>query len=64
MNQYPRIVYMGTPEISSYILEGLINNGYNIVGVIAQVDKPVGRKGLIQKVPTKIVAEKYNIPVY
>ena len=59
-----RIVYMGTPELSAEILEGLINHGYKIAGVIAQEDKPVGRKNVIQKVPTKVVAEKYQIPVY
>ena len=59
-----RIVYMGTPSLSSYILEGLINNGYNIVGLVSQEDKPVGRKGLIEPTPTKQIALKYNIPVF
>ena len=59
-----RIMYMGTPELSSEILEGLIQNGINIVAVVAQNDKPVGRKGIIMPVPTKVVASKYNIPVY
>ena len=55
---------MGTPSLSSYILEGLINNGYNIVGLVSQEDKPVGRKGLIEPTPTKQIALKYNIPVF
>lgn len=59
-----RILYMGTPELSSIILEGLIEHGYNIVGVVAQEDKPVGRKGIIEPVPTKKVANRYNIPVF
>lgn len=59
-----RIIYMGTPMMSAEILEYLIQDGFNIVAVIAQEDKPQGRKGLLQKVPTKVVAEKYNIPVY
>lgn len=59
-----RILFMGTPEIASYILEGLIINGYNIVGLVAQMDKPVGRKSIIELVPTKKVAIKYDIPVY
>lgn len=59
-----RILYMGTPELSAHILEGLINNGYNIIGVVAQLDKPVGRKNIIEPVPTKKVALKYNIPVF
>ena len=59
-----RIVYMGTPNMSAKILEYLIQDGFNIVGVIAQEDKPQGRKAILQKVPTKVVAEKYNIPVF
>ena len=64
MAKQTRILFMGTPEIASYILEGLIQNGYNIIGVVTQMDKPVGRKGIIEPVPTKKVAIKYNIPVY
>lgn len=59
-----RVLFMGTPEISATVLEGMILAGYNIVGLIAQPDRPVGRKNILQKVPTKVVAEKYNIPVY
>ena len=59
-----RIIFMGTPEISSRVLEGLISNGFNIVAVIAQPDRPVGRKKILTPVPTKVVATKYNIPVY
>ena len=59
-----RIIYMGTPMMSAKILESLIQDGFNIVALIAQEDKPQGRKGILEKVPTKVVAEKYNIPVY
>lgn len=59
-----RILYMGTPELSANILKGLLENNYNIVGLICQEDKPVGRKGIIEPVPTKKVAIEYNIPVY
>ncbi len=59
-----RILYMGTPEISAVTLKMLIEAGYNIVGLIAQVDKEVGRKHILEKVPTKVVAEEFNIPVY
>ncbi len=59
-----RIVYMGTPDISASVLEAMILDGYNIIGVIAQPDRPVGRKGLLEKVPTKVVAEAHNIPVF
>ena len=59
-----RLVFMGTPEISAYVFNKMIEDGYRFVGLVAQPDHPVGRKGLIEKVPTKVVAEKYNIPVF
>ena len=59
-----RILWLGTPLISAIVLEKLLKENYNIVGVVAQVDKPVGRKMKLEPVPTKVVANKYNIPVY
>jgi len=59
-----KILWLGTPKISAIVLERLIKDGYNIVGVIAQIDKPVGRKQILMPVPTKEIALKYNIPVY
>jgi len=59
-----RIIYMGTPQMSAELLEHLIASQYNIVGVVSQVDQKVGRKQLIQEVPTKLVARKYGIPVF
>lgn len=58
-----RIVFMGTPEISKKVLEDLIHDGYNIVGVIAQPDRPKGRKKELLPVPTKVVAMEHQIPV-
>ena len=59
-----RIVYMGTPEMSAQVLEALIQEGFKVVAVIAQEDRPVGRKAILTEVPTKIVAKQHNIPVY
>ena len=59
-----RIIYMGTPVFSQYILEKLILAGYNIVALISQPDRPIGRKRIIAPTPTKEIALKYNIPVY
>ena len=59
-----RIIFMGTPEISAKVLEGMILDGYQIVALIAQPDRPIGRKQILEAVPTKVVAEKYSIPVY
>lgn len=58
------LLFMGTPEISAFVFEQMILDGYHFVGLVAQPDHPVGRKGIIEKVPTKVIAEKYNIPVF
>lgn len=58
-----RIVFMGTPNFSVPILEALIEN-YEVVGVVTQPDKLVGRKRELVKTPVKKVAEKYGIPVF
>ncbi len=59
-----RILFMGTPRMSATILEHLILSKFNVVGVITNVDKPVGRDKKIVDTPVKEVAKKYNIPVY
>lgn len=59
-----RLIFMGTPSIASKVFDALINEGYNFVALIAQEDKPVGRKGILEPVPTKVVAQAHNIPVY
>ena len=59
-----KIVYMGTSEFSSKILEFLINEGVNIVGVVSQPDMEVGRKKKIEATPVKRVALAHNIEVF
>lgn len=59
-----KLIFMGTPKIAADVFEAMILDGYHFVALIAQPDKPVGRKATLEKVPTKIVAEKYNIPCY
>ena len=59
-----KLMFMGTPEISVSVFEAMILDGYHFVGLIAQPDRPIGRRGELEKVPTKVVAEKYGIPVF
>lgn len=59
-----RILFMGTPKISADLLEMLLKANFNIIGVIAQEDKEIDRKKRLIEVPTKVVAKKYNVPVY
>ena len=58
-----RIVFMGTPNFSVPILEALIEK-YEVVLVVTQPDKEVGRKRILTPSPIKEVALKHNIPVF
>ena len=58
-----KILFMGTPDFSVNVLNGLIDN-YDVVGVVTQPDKEVGRKKEIRPTPVKEVALKNNISVY
>ena len=46
-----RIVFMGTPDFAVPCLDILVNNGYQVVGIVTQPDKPVGRKQSELKAP-------------
>ena len=59
-----KIVFLGTPLFASCILEGLIANGYNVIAVVTQPDKLVGRKKVLTFSPVKEVAIKNNISVF
>ncbi len=59
-----RIVFLGTPNFARGILESLIINHYNVVGVISQPDKPIGRKHEIKPTPVKELALEHDIPVF
>ena len=54
------VVFMGTPDFAVPILKGLIEN-YNVVAVVSQPDKKVGRHQEIVNTPIKKVALENNI---
>lgn len=58
-----KIVFMGTPKFAANVLEGLIKANFNIVGVVTQPDKEVGRKRELRPSEVKSVALKYNLPI-
>lgn len=58
-----KILMMGTPDFSVNILNGLIEN-YEVVGVVTQPDKEVGRKHEVKFSPVKEVALRNQIPIY
>jgi len=58
-----KIVFMGTPDFSVPVLEGLIEN-YNVIGVVTQPDKIVGRNSIPTPTKVKECALKYSIKVF
>jgi methionyl-tRNA formyltransferase len=58
-----RVVFMGTPEFAAYILDDLIANNVNVVGVVTAPDRPAGRGQLTKSSEVKEVALKKNIPL-
>lgn len=59
-----RIVFMGTPEFAVETLKALVDNGYNVVAVVTQPDKPVGRHGsVLQPSAVKQCATQHGLPV-
>ena len=56
------IVFMGTPDFGVKVLEGLIEK-HNVIAVVSQPDKKVGRKHVLRHTPIKTVALDHNIKV-
>lgn len=57
-----KVVFMGTPDFSVPVLQGLIDN-YDVVGVVTQPDKEVGRHKEVLYSPIKKLAIENNIKV-
>ncbi len=59
-----RIIFMGTPEFAVESLKGLVEGGYNVVAVVTQPDKPVGRhQDTLQPSQVKQYALAVGLPV-
>src|SRR6266581_5815854 len=58
-----RIVFIGTGEIGVPTLQALLKSEHEVVGVVTQPDKPVGRSQLIEAPPIKKALSGSNIPV-
>lgn len=61
-----KIIFMGTPNFAAYILEQLLTakqNEYQVVAVVSQPDKPIGRKRVLTATPVKAVAIAHQLPV-
>ena len=59
-----KIIFAGTPDFAVAPLKKIHESGFEIVGIITQIDKPQGRKGILTPPPVKTVAESLGIPVF
>lgn len=59
-----RIVFMGTPDFAEASLKKLLDEGFDVVGVFTQPDKPQGRKMELTPSPVKTLALKNGLPVF
>jgi methionyl-tRNA formyltransferase len=65
MSNKIKTIFIGTPDFAVPSLKVLIDSAdFEVVAVITQPDKPVGRKQIISSPAVKIVAEKNNIQTY
>ena len=59
-----RVLFWGTPEFAEPPLRALIGEGYEVVGVVTQPDKPQGRSREIIPSPVKQIATEEEIPLF
>ena len=59
-----RVVFMGTPDIAATCLKRILDDGFDVVGVYTQPDRPKGRGMKMVFSPVKELAMAYNIPVF
>jgi methionyl-tRNA formyltransferase len=60
-----RVLFWGTPEFAVPALRALIGETFDVVGVVTQPDKPVGRsRSRLESPPVKLVAAAESIPVF
>ena len=59
-----KIILMGTPSFAASVFEKIILDGWNVVAIISQPDRPIGRHHELSSTPTKKIGEKYQIQVF
>jgi methionyl-tRNA formyltransferase len=59
----PRLMFMGTPDFAVPALKALIDNGYDILAVVTQPDRPKGRGRKLSATPVKQLAQKNGLEV-
>ena len=59
-----RIVFMGTPDIAAVCLDRILKDGFEVMGVYTQPDRPRGRGMKLTASPVKVLAQNAGIPVF
>ena len=59
-----KILFMATSEFAVPSLEKLIAEGFELVGVVTQPDRPSGRGKRLTSPPVKVIAAAHNLPIY
>ena len=59
-----RVVFMGTPDIAATCLKKILADGFDVVGVYTQPDRPKGRGMKLVQSPVKQIAQAAGIPVF
>lgn len=59
-----RVLFWGTPEFAAAPLRALIGEGFEVVGVVTQPDKPQGRSRKMTPPPAKLIAAEERIPCF
>ena len=59
-----RVVFMGTPDIAATCLSKILDDGFQVVGVYTQPDRPKGRGMKMVYSPVKEVALQHDLPVF
>ena len=60
----PKIVFFGTPLFGQIVLQKLIDKGFDVVAVVTQPDRPVGRDQKLTPSPVKTIAKELRIKVF
>ncbi len=58
-----RVIFMGTPVFATAVLKSLVEQNYDVVAVVTQPDKPIGRQQVLTPTPVKVLAQSMKIPV-
>lgn len=59
-----KIIFLGTPKLAADYLKGLVQAGFNVVGVITQEDKIRGRNNKVEESEVSKVSKELNLPLH